>query len=353
MNQPISTSHPVLVTGATGYVAGWLVKELLEAGVTVNAAVRDPGNAAKLRHLREIADRSPGTLRFFEADLLKPGSYAAAMEDCRLVFHTASPFTTRVRNPQRELIDPALKGTRNVLETAAANAAVDRVVVTSSCAAIYTDAIDCQTAPGGTLNEEIWNTTASLSYQPYSYSKTLAEREAWRIADGQNRFRLVAVNPSLVIGPALNPDPTSESFNIVRQMGNGTMRLGAPKLGIGAVDVRDLARAHVAAGFAPHAQGRYIVSGHNTNILELGKTLVEKFGDAYPVPRKSVPKPMVWLLGPLMSGISRRFVTNNVDVKWRADNSRSKRDLAMTYRPLKMSMEDMFQQMIDTGAFGK
>ncbi|WP_299816061.1 NAD-dependent epimerase/dehydratase family protein [uncultured Roseibium sp.] len=353
MNQLISTKHPVLVTGATGYVAGWLVKELLEAGVTVNAAVRDPRNAAKLRHLREIADSSPGTIRFFEADLLKPGSYAAAMKDCRIVFHTASPFTTRVANPQKELIDPALKGTRNILETAAVNSAVDRVVVTSSCAAIYTDAIDCRKAPGGVLNEDIWNTTASLSYQPYSYSKTLAEREAWKIADRQNRFKLVAVNPSLVIGPALNPAPTSESFNIVRQMGNGTMRLGAPKLGIGAVDVRDLARAHIAAGFAPDAQGRYIVSGHNTNILELGKTLVEKYGSAYPVPRKSVPKPMVWLLGPLMSGISRRFVTKNVDVKWRADNSRSKRDLGMTYRPLKMSMEDMFQQMIETGAFGK
>ncbi|WP_103224948.1 NAD-dependent epimerase/dehydratase family protein [Roseibium marinum] len=349
----IPTRHPVLVTGATGYVAGWLVKELLEAGVTVNAAVRNPGNAAKLRHLREIADGSPGTIRFFEADLLKPGSYAAAMEGCSVVFHTASPFTTRVRNPQKELIDPALKGTRNVLETAAAIAAVERVVVTSSCAAIYTDAIDCRKAPGGILREDIWNTTASLTYQPYSFSKTLAEREAWRIADAQNRFKLVAVNPSLVIGPALNPDPTSESFNIVRQFGNGTMKLGAPKLGLGAVDVRDLARAHLAAGFVPNAEGRYIVSGHNTNILELGKALIEKYGNTHPVPRKSVPKSLVWLLGPILGGISRRFVINNVDVKWRADNSRSKRDLGMTYRPLEESMEDMFQQMIDVAALGK
>ncbi|WP_208978060.1 NAD-dependent epimerase/dehydratase family protein [Labrenzia sp. 011] len=353
MTKTLPDGLRVLVTGASGYVAGWLVKELLDAGVTVNAAVRDPHDETRVGHLKEIATKSPGRIAFFKADLLQPGSYAAAMDGCSVVFHTASPFRTRVRDPQKDLIDPAVKGTRNVLETAAATPGIERVVVTSSCAAIYTDAIDCRKAPGGILREDIWNTTASLSYQPYSYSKTLAEREAWKIADTQNRFQLVTVNPSLVIGPALNPAPTSESFNIVRQMGDGTMRLGAPKLGIGAVDVRDLARAHVAAGFTPAAQGRYIVSGHDTNILELGKALVEKYGNTYPVPRKSVPKSLVWLLGPLMSGISRRFVSNNVDVKWRADNTRSKRDLAMTYRPLKLSMEDMFQQMIDAGTFGK
>jgi len=349
----LSTDAPVLVTGATGYVAGWLVKELLEAGVTVHAAVRDPAAANKLAHLTAIADEAPGEIRFFQADLLQPGSYEQAMQGCSVVFHTASPFTVTVRDPQRELIDPAVQGTRNVLKTAAATSSVKRVVVTSSCAAIYTDAIDCRNAPGGVLTEDIWNTTASLAYQPYSYSKTLAEKEAWRIADGQDRFRLVTVNPSLVIGPALARKPTSESFNIVRQMGDGTMKQGAPKLGIGVVDVRDLAKAHVAAGFLKHVEGRHIISGHNTNLLELGKALIEKYGDRYPVPRKSLPKWVVWTVGPIVSGIPRKFVKNNVDVKWRADNSKSKRALGVTYRPYKESMEDMFAQMIEAGAFRK
>lgn len=349
----ISTDAPVLVTGATGYVAGWLVKDLLEAGVTVHAAVRDPQASDKLAHLAALADQAPGQIRFFKADLLQPGSYEEAMRGCAVVFHTASPFTIDVRDPQRELIDPAVMGTRNVLETAAATPSVRRVVVTSSCAAIYTDAIDCEKAPGGVLTEEIWNTTASLAYQPYSYSKTLAEKEAWKIAEAQNQFRLVTVNPSLVIGPALAQKPTSESFNIVRQMGDGTMKPGAPKLGIGVVDVRDLAKAHVAAGFKAEAEGRHIVSGHNTNLLELGKALIEKYGDRYPVPRKSLPKWVVWLAGPIVSGVPRKFVTNNVNVRWRADNTKSKRALGVTYRPFKESMEDMFQQMIEAGAFRK
>ena len=348
-----STDAPVLVTGATGYVAGWLVKELLDAGITVHAAIRDPDRKDKVAHLQEIAAGSPGTLRFFRADLLEEGSYAEAMAGCAIVFHTASPFTTSVKDPQRELIEPAVKGTRSVLETAARTASVKRVVVTSSCAAIYTDAIDCLKAPGGKLTEEVWNTTASLEYQPYSYSKTLAEQEAWKIARAQDRFKLVTVNPSLVIGPALNARPTSESFNIVRQMGDGTMKRGAPKLGLGVVDVRDLSRAHMEAGFREEAEGRHIISGHDTNILELGKALIEKYGDRYPVPRQSLPKWIVWLAGPIVGGISRKFVTNNVDVKWRADNSKSKRALGVTYRPMKTSMEEMFQQMIDTGAFGK
>ncbi|TYC75682.1 NAD-dependent epimerase/dehydratase family protein [Stappia sp. BW2] len=347
------TDAPVLVTGATGYVAGWLVKELLDAGRTVHAAVRDPDDTRKTAHLQDVAATSPGTLRFFKADLLNEGSYAEAMAGCATVFHTASPFTVSVRDPQRELIDPAVKGTRNVLEEAARTPDVKRVVVTSSCAAIYTDAIDCAKAPGGVLTEDIWNTTASLDYQPYSYSKTLAEKEAWKIAGAQDRFKLVTVNPSLVIGPALNDRPTSESFNIVRQMGDGTMKRGAPKLGLGVVDVRDLARAHMEAGFRKDADGRHIISGHNTNILELGKALIEKYGDRYPVPRQSLPKWIVWLVGPIVGDISRKFVTNNVDVKWRADNSKSKRALGVTYRPMKTSMEEMFQQMIDAGAFGK
>src|SRR3954447_956907 len=128
---PVDTSVPVLVTGATGYVAGWIVKGLLDAGVTVHAAVRDPQNTGKVQHLLDLADRSPGALRLFAADLLRDGSYTEAMQGCGIVLHTASPFTTRVKDPLRELIDPAVQGTRTVLESADAVPSVTRVVLTS------------------------------------------------------------------------------------------------------------------------------------------------------------------------------------------------------------------------------
>ncbi|RME92977.1 MAG: NAD-dependent epimerase/dehydratase family protein [Bacteroidetes bacterium] len=347
----IDKSKPVMVTGATGYVAGWLVKKLLEEGHTVHAAVRQPDRKEKVAHLDAIAAKASGTIRYFKADLLQAGSYAEAMAGCELVYHTASPFVTDVEDPQRDLIDPAVKGTANVLHSANETPSVKRVVVTSSCAAIYTDAIDCQRAPEGKLTEDVWNTTASLDYQPYSYSKTLAEKKAWEIARSQTQWDLVTINPSLVLGPPLNPKSvTSESFNILRQLVDGTMKIGAPKLGLGVVDVRDVAEAHYRAGFWPEAHGRYITSAHNTHILELAQVLVPKYGDRYPLPRKALPKWLLMLVGPFVNKLfSRRFIRNNVDVDFVADNSKIKRELGMTFRPLQQTMEDTMEAMIAAG----
>ena len=350
----IDTSAPVMVTGATGFVAGWIVKSLLEAGCTVHAAVRDPKRTDKIKHLTAIADASPGKIRFFKADLLQDGSYDEAMAGCGVVFHTASPFTIDVKDPQAELIDPAVNGTRNVLEAANRTDSVTRVVLTSSCAAIYGDNADVAKAPGGRLDESVWNTSSSLAHNPYSYSKTLAEKAAWEIADQQDRWKLVAINPSLVIGPALQDKPTSESFNLVRQMGDGSMKSGAPRINFGVVDVRDLAAAHIAAGFLGDANGRNIVSGHESDIFEMSQLLRDKYGKTHPLPKSAAPKLLVWLLGPIMDkNVTRTFVSRNVGVPWRADNSKGRRELGVTYRPLKTSMEDMFQQMIDAGAFVK
>jgi len=350
----IDTAAPVLVTGATGYVAGWIVKGLLEAGCTVHAPVRDPGNTAKLQHLNDAAANAPGEIRYFKADLLEDGSYDEAMQGCAVVFHTASPFTVDVKDPQKELIDPAVKGTRNVLESANRTESVKRVVLTSSCAAIYGDNADIANAPNGRLDESVWNTSSSIAHNPYFYSKTLAEKEAWKIAEAQERWRLVVINPSLVIGPALQDRPTSESFNILRQIGGGALKSGAPRWGMGVVDVRDLADAHIAAGFEPEANGRNIISGHDTDMLAMALTLQDKYGKDYPLPKRAAPKWLAWLMAPMLSdGLTRKAVANNVDIPWLSDNSKGKRELGATYRPLKTSMEEMFQQMIDAGQFNK
>jgi len=345
----INKTQPILVTGATGYVAGWLVKKLLEQGLTVHAAVRDPNNKTKLQHLDKVAENAPGTIKYFKSDLLQKGSYAEAMKGCELVFHTASPFTSAIKDPQKDLIDPAVLGTENVLETANQTPSVKRVVITSSCAAIYTDAIDCKAAPGGALTEENWNTTSSIKYQPYSYSKTLAEKKGWEITEKQNQYDLVTINPSFVMGPPLNLNGnTSESFNILKQMGDGTFKTGAPKMGVGLVDVRDVAEAHYKAGFTPEAKGRYITSAHNTNFYEMGVSLHDKFGNEFPIPKKALPKWLLMLIGPLANKqFSRKFIKNNIDIEWKADNSKIRKELGIEFRPMKTTMEDAFQALVD------
>lgn len=346
----IDKTKPVLVTGANGYVASWLVKRLLEDGITVHAAVRSPENDKKVGHLKEIAKKSPGKIEFFKADLLSTGSYKEAMQGCELVYHTASPFAMEVKNPQKELIEPAENGTKNVLETANEVHSVKRVVVTSSCASIYTDAIETVNAPGGMITEDIWNTTASIDYQPYYYSKTLAEKKAWEIADAQDRWDLVTINPSFVMGPALNLNAPGESMTTLTRLGGGEMKMGAPKLGVGLVDVRDVAEAHYKAGYVPEAKGRYITSGHNTNFLEMGKALAPKFGDKYPIPTKAIPKWLIWLIGPMIDkSFSRSFISKNVDIPWKADNSKIKKELGIEFRPMQTTMEDAFQELIEAG----
>lgn len=350
----IDREAPVLVTGATGYVAGRLVETLLERGHTVHAAVRDPHDEGKLRFLDALAGAKPGRIRYFRADLLEPGSYGAAMAGCELVFHTASPFTTAVDDPVKELIEPARLGTRNVLEQANATPSVKRVVVTSSCAAIYGDNADIEKAPGGILTEEVWNTSSSAEHQPYSYSKTVAEREAWAIAGAQHRWDLVAVNPSLVLGPGINPRATSESFRIFERLGDGSMKTGVPRLGIGVVDVRDLAEAHYRAGFTPAAEGRYIVSGHDSDLAGLAAVLREELGDRYPVPARTLPKWLVWLVGPMTDpALTRRYVSRNVGIPWRADNRKGVRELGLSYRPLEETVVDFFRQLADSGVFDR
>lgn len=342
---PVDTSSPVMVTGATGYLGGWVAKGLLDAGVTVHAAVRDPQNASKVSHLTRIAEQAPGTLRLFTSDLLQPGSYDQAMEGCTVVIHTASPFFRSVNDPQRDLVAPALQGTRNVLTGVGRTPSVTRVVLTSSIAAMYGDTADVQDYPGRVLTDSCWNTTSSLSHEPYSYSKTLAEREAWRLAEGQDRWRLVVINPAMILGPSLGSAPTSDSFSTIRMLIDGTARLGAPRIGVSVVDVREVAQAHIAAAFLPDAQGRYITSAEDTDIVALIRTLLPRFGGSLPLPRHALPRPLVVAMASRL-GQTRAYMRRNTGYMIRSDASRSRLELGIRYRPAQASLEEMVEQII-------
>ncbi len=341
----------VLVTGATGYVAGWIIKRLLDEGHDVHAAVRNPNSEDKTRHLRELAAKSAGTLRLFASDLLVDGSYAEAMSGCTIVFHTASPFVLSPDNAQRDLIEPALKGTVNVLEQANKTPSVERIVLTSSYLAANGDNADIKDRGKSTLTEEDWNTTSSLTHQPYAYSKTLAEREAWKMAKMQDRWDLITINPAFVMGPGINPNATSESFNFVKDFANGKLASGVPNIGMTFVDVREVADAHFQAAFRSQASGRYLTSAHNGTIPDLVEILKKEFGtEKFPFPKNVLPKFVAWLMGPILDKtITRKYISRNVDHPINVDASKSINELGIQYRPLTETMKDMFQQLIDAG----
>lgn len=349
----IDKSKPVLVTGGTGYVASWIIKMLLEDGIVVNTTVRDPSNIQKVEHLMAIAEASAGQLKLFKSDLLDAESFDEPMKDCELLIHTASPFfITGFKNPEEELIRPAKEGTKNVLESAKRNPTLKRVVLTSSVAAIHGDNVDIALAPGGIFTEKEWNVTSSAEHQPYAYSKTIAEKEAWAIAKEQNQWDLLTINPGWILGPSVSKRKDSLSINTMIQFGDGTFKTGVPELYNGIVDVRDVASAHIKAGYTPEASGRHIVVSGEATLIDIANILRKQFRDDYPFPRRQAPKFLFWLIAPMM-GYTRKYASRNVGIQIKFDNSYSKADLSMSYIPIEQTVKEHFQQILDDGLLVK
>ena len=344
---------PILVTGATGYIASWVIKNLLELGHTVHATVRDLNKKHSFAHLDKIAAETAGTLKLFKANLLEPHSFDEAMQGCEIVLHMASPFVvSNFKDAVKDIIEPAILGTENVLNSVNKTESVKRVIVTSSIAATYGDAIDIQHTAKNEFDESHWNTTSSATHQPYPYSKVIAERKAWEMQKAQQRWDLVCINPALVLGPSLTANTQSGSVEVLQQFANGMTLLGVPPMWNGIVDVRDVAEAHVHAAFNPKAEGRYIISGGTLSLLEMGKILRQNFGPKFPFPRNKLPKAAFKLFGPL-AGFSKSFVELNMGYPIYFNASKSQQEFGMKYRNIETSLIEHFQQLLDDGVVKK
>ena len=203
----------VAVTGATGFIGSQVASVLLHRGYTVHGTVRNPENEAKIAPLLELEGASE-RLSLFKADLLGSEGFSEAFEDCDVVMHVASPYIVDVEDAQRDLVDPALIGTRSVL--AAANAAgMKRLVITSSAAAITDEPED------RVYTEADWNQKSSLTRNPYDYSKTVAERAAWVFVEDESpSFDLIVINPTGVIGPSIGSGLNSTA-KVIADLLNG------------------------------------------------------------------------------------------------------------------------------------
>ncbi|TMW87335.1 hypothetical protein EJD97_020091 [Solanum chilense] len=262
----------VCVTGASGYIASWLVKFLLQRGYTVKATVRDLNDQKKVDHLTSL-DGAKERLHLFKADLLEEGSFDAVVEGCEGVFHTASPFYLAVKDPQAEMIDPALKGTLNVLGSVAKTPSVKRVVLTSSVAAV---AFNGKPRTPEVVVDETWWSDPDFCRESqlwYVLSKTLAEDAAWKFVK-EKAFDMVTINPAMVIGGLLQPTLNTSAAAIL-QLLNGSETY--PNSTFGWVNVKDVALAHILAFENPAANGRYLMVESVAHFSEIVKILRELY----------------------------------------------------------------------------
>jgi len=234
----------VAVTGASGYLGSWCVKYLAKNGYQVRGTVRSLRNPVKVQHLQDMKE----VVHLFEADLYVDGSFDECFAGCSAVFHVASPNKSVVDDPQKDLIDPALKGTLNVLESCK-KAGITRVVLTSSCFSIVeTDiATEPEKYKDKIWTEKDWNTTCSLENSPLSLSKMLAEKAAWEFCE-KNDIKLTTICPNFIMGPALSLRYDSASVKLIMGIMKGAfLKDGLPAFAEGVVDVRTVAEAHVLA----------------------------------------------------------------------------------------------------------
>ncbi|WRX35123.1 NAD-dependent epimerase/dehydratase - like 10 [Theobroma cacao] len=295
----IGVGKTVCVTGASGYIASCLVKLLLLRGYTVKASVRDPNEPRKTQHLLAL-EGAEDRLKLFKATLLEEGSYDAVVEGCEGVFHTASPFYHDVTDPQAELLDPAVKGTLNVLNSCAKTSSVKRVVLTSSMAAV---AYNGKPRTPDVVVDETWFTDPDYCKGLklwYVVSKTMAEDAAWKFAK-EKGIDMVAINPAMVIGPLLQPTLNTsaaavlslikaklhllELFFSISSSGFSAGAQTFPNATFGWVNVKDVANAHIQAFEIPSASGRYCLVERVAHYSEIVKVLQELY-PSFQLPEK-------------------------------------------------------------------
>lgn len=344
---PATAPATALVTGASGYLASWIVLQLLQQGHRVHGTVRSLHDAAKVQHLQDMVARYPAQLRLFEADLLHEGSFDAAMQGCSLVVHSASPYLLNPpKDAERELVQPAVQGTRNVLTSVNRCVGVRRVVLTSSIAALYNDACDVGAEVQHTVQE---SPNQRVSHNPYAHSKTRAEEAAWEMHRAQQRWEMVTIHPGAIFGPSLSRRVDASSVAMVLQFLQGAFRTGVPRLWLGVVDVRDVAQAHVRAALQPAASGRYLVVAHSLRLLELAQRMqLQGLGIADKLPRSEAPKWLMWLIGPLV-GLRRNYVARNVGHPLHFNSARSVAELGMRWHTAADTLNDQIRQIMDDG----
>ena len=310
----------VFVTGASGFIAKHILRELFEKGYEVRASIRSERRKGELEALYPNK-----TLEFAYLDLDKDDGWDTAMEGCDVLMHTASPFPLSEPKDPQELIRPAVQGTLRAMKAAKA-AGIKRVILTSSCAAIYKDASKPIDAPSDETN---WTTPDAPFVSGYEASKTLAEKAAWDFVAENPDMALTSINPGAVFGPPMDGN-YGASLQLVEQLMSGKVPMAPPML-MPNVDVRDVAMMHVAAIKNEAAKGeRFAANVGSKKFIEFANDL--RAWDAnVKAPKREAP---TWILRMLaLVNTDAKTVIPNIGRNLNVSGAKAEKVFGFTFIP--------------------
>jgi dihydroflavonol-4-reductase len=352
MNSPSHNRNPeypsrgpaqsVLVTGGSGYLAGWTIVGLLRRGYHVRATLRRLERAAEVRLRIATQIQADDRLSFIQADLLHDCGWAAAVDGVDFVIHIASPMPV-AEFRRMDMVIPAREGTLRILRAARA-AQVQRVVMTSTMDAALPQ-------PGGdprtTADESLWTKLPSAKADSYTRSKILAEQEAWSYVAANGAPELTTVLPAFMQGPVLGSD-YSASISVLASLLNGAMPR-IPKLGWEIVDVRDVVDLHLTAMTAPAAAGqRFIGTSQFLWLSEIALLLREQLGDeAAKIPTRTMPDVLMRVAA--LFQVELRTLVPKLGVKQLGSSAKAEKVLGWEPRPAAIAVIDGARSLIESG----
>jgi dihydroflavonol-4-reductase len=254
----------ILVTGASGFIGGRLVRRLVERGEHVKAFVRAGANLRGLEGLP--ADR----FQLAVGDVTVEHTVFRALASCSQLFHVAGAFEYGPKHAQK-MIDDAGVGMRAVLG-AARRRGIENIVVTSSCATL-----------GASKDTEPMDESHEFNL-PNTEAYVLAKVEAARVVDElvDEGMPIVSVLPSAVFGPGdVKPTPNGASLLFYLSM-PPALSVPVSQGGISVVDVDDVVTGHIRAMEVGEVGARYILGGENVTYSKFFETLADITGLAEP-----------------------------------------------------------------------
>jgi dihydroflavonol-4-reductase len=332
----------VLVTGASGYIGSHIVANLLSKGKTVRATVRDSSDPERVDHLRAMEIENGGSLEIVQMDLLDSVSVKKAVSGCIEVIHTAAVVVLNSNRAKEKIVDPSVVGTKNVLDAIDATGSVNCLIHTSSTAAIRPQ----KYADGQVLTTDTWAKDANIEENPYGYAKYSAEMlvRDWHKTKDES-FRMVTINPCVVLGPPLSKRHLRGSPSFVMMLLNREIPFVIP-MHMSIVDVRDVAEAHVRAMTKGEQAGRYLVVSGQMWWREVASTIKAAHPDLR-VPMRQIPYLLSLVVSIFHPKVSLSWALTHLGKRLFWDATPAEKDLDMEWLSPEQSLLDTIPTILE------